>query len=141
MIRNKAVEANFSSNVRILRHSNKKNATPSNSKQNKLRRCKALLCGRDGRAAESKHAAQRRQTKNATLCSCRAVGKQPAGGCPNLSTFSLRPVLIVRPTVGLTMNNIGRQARTIATPPSDTGNLRFRMQVCKTLSDRTRWIA
>ena len=39
-------------------------------------------------------------TCRAALCSYRAVGKEFAGGCPNFSTFSLRPVLIVMLTVG-----------------------------------------
>ena len=54
----------------------------------------------DAKAAKSQHAAQRRQPKNATLCSRRALDKQPAGSFPNFTTFELRAVLVVKPTVG-----------------------------------------
>ena len=40
------------------------------------------------------------RTKSAILHSCRALGKQLAGGCQNFATFSLRAVLVGRPTVG-----------------------------------------
>ena len=54
----------------------------------------------DPKNAKSQHAAQRRQPKNATLCSRRALDKQPAGSFPNFTTFELRAVLVVKPTVG-----------------------------------------
>jgi hypothetical protein len=60
------------------------------------------------------------RTKSAILHSCRALGKQLAGGCQNFATFSLRAVLVGRPTVG---RRLRRRPQTQSDPPTSIFHL------------------
>ena len=96
MIRNKAVETNSCSNARIFKSQTKLTWALQGTVVRPVLIVWPTVGWGNPKTNKSQMARSAAKLKNATLCSCRAVSKQPAGGYPNFSTVSLRPVLIAK---------------------------------------------
>ena len=74
----------------MLKHNSKKRML--NHENILLEPLRALLCGRDCRAAESQHAAQRPQTQTARLFARQAVEKRCAGSISFVEKLNFQPL-------------------------------------------------